>query len=356
MSKSLTRLEFGVGLGGTTLASSLATPRPALAEDNAISIIAGTPTPALFDTLELVAAGAGFYKAENLDVTKNYGASPAVAAQLVATGKADLAALSVEPVLAGYEKGLRLQLFLSRQRWYSYVLGVPADSPIRTLADFKGTVIGELNTGNPGEVMANSILSGAGLKKSDYAFLPIGVGAQGLTAIASKRVAGAALPYLEFVTDTVVGHAEFRIFRHPILKDIGNVGYAATPATIASKASALQRFSRAIVKAAFFVRVNPTAAGRLYLEGSGQKVTPESLGYVTKMYALLQDNFPAADLSNTRVCLLSPKSMELYSTYMVQYGIVQKPVPGPAVATDQFIAFANDFDHKAFVAYARSAS
>ena len=74
------------------------------------------------------------------------------------------------------------------------------------------------------------------------------------------------------------------------------------------------------------------------------------------MYALLQDNFPAADLSNTRVCLLSPKSMELYSTYMVQYGIIQKPVPGAAVATDQFIAFANDFDHKAFEADARSRS
>ena len=55
-------------------------------------------------------------------------------------------------------------------------------------------MIGELNTGNPGEVMANSMLSGAGLKKSDYAFLPIGVGAQGLTAINSKRVAGGALP------------------------------------------------------------------------------------------------------------------------------------------------------------------
>jgi NitT/TauT family transport system substrate-binding protein len=343
-------MEFAVGLGSATLAAPLAAARPALADDNSVTIIAGTPTPALFDTLELVAAGAGFYKDENLNVTKDYGASPAVAAQLVATGKADLAAISVEPVLAGYDKGLRLQLILSRQRWYSYVLGVLADSPIRTLGDFKDTVIGELNTGNPAEVVANSMLSGAGLKKSDYAFLPIGIGAQGLSAIDAKRVAGAALPYLEFVTDQVVGRAEFRIFRHPILKDIGNVGYAATAATIQNKPDALRRFARAIVKAAFFVRVNPTAAARLYLQGSGQKVTPDSLGFVTKMYALLQDNFPAADLSNKRVCLLSPKSMELYSTYLVQYGVIPRVLPGSAIATDQFIAYANDFDHPALIA------
>ena len=95
--------------------------------------MAGNPTPGIFDTLELIADGAGFYKAEHLNVTKNYSANPATAAQLVATGKADVCSLSVEPVLAGYEKGLRLQFFLSRQARYSYVLGVLQDSPIRTL-------------------------------------------------------------------------------------------------------------------------------------------------------------------------------------------------------------------------------
>jgi len=37
----------------------------------------------------------------------------------------------------------------------------------------------------------------------------------------SKRVDGAAFSYLEFVNDEAVGHTNFRIFRHPILKDIG---------------------------------------------------------------------------------------------------------------------------------------
>jgi NitT/TauT family transport system substrate-binding protein len=326
--------------------------RPAFADDS-LSIIAGNPTPGIFDTLELIAAGAGFYRAEHLNVTKDYAGGPAIAAQLVATGKADIASLSIEPLLAGYEKGLHLQLFLARQARYSYVLGVLADSPIRTLADFKGATLGEPNPGSSAEVAAQSMLAGAGLKRSDYSFLPIGIGAQALSAIVDKRVDGVAMPDLEIVNDTIAGHVTFRLFRHPILRDIPNVGYAATPATIQAKADALGRFSRAIVEAALFVRINPAAAARLYLQGSGQKVTADALRNTTRVLTLLQDDFPAANPANPRIGLMSSKNVQLYGTYMADYGMLHAPIPA-SIATDQFIAFANDFNHQALENFARS--
>ncbi len=338
------RLLLGIVFCAGALLFAL--PRTALGDD-ALSVVAGNPTPGVFDTLELIAAGAGFYREQHLIVTKNYSQGPAAAAQLVATGKADVVSISVEPVFVGYEKGLRLQFFLSRQARYSYVLGVLADSPIRSLADFKGAVLGESTAGSPAEVAADSMLAGAGVKPGAYSYIPIGIGAGALSAMTAHRVDGATFSYFEFANDEVAGQTSFRIFRHPILKDIGNVGYAATPATIQARGDVLARFSRAIVEAALFVRLNPAAAARLYLQGAGQRVTDDALRTTTRVLTALEDDFPAADPANKRIGLLSPRNMDLYGTYLLEYGLLHAAVPGAAIATTQFIGFANGFDHRA---------
>jgi NitT/TauT family transport system substrate-binding protein len=331
----------------------LAAPRPALA-DNALTVVSGGNTSGIFDILEMVAAGAGFYKQQQLDITKEYGGNPGTATQLVASGKADVFSGPVEPVVAGYDKGVRLQAFLARQARYAYVLAVPADSPIKSLADFKGAVLAETTVASPGEVIVKSMLAGAGLKTGDYTFLMTGFGPAGLAAITSKRVDGAAFPYLEIVNDQIVGNLNFRVFRHPILTDISDVAYSATPATIASKADVLKRFARAIVESALFVRTNPAAAARLYLQGSGQKITADSLQKTTLVITLLQNDLPAANPANKRIGEISAKDMDLYDKYLADYGFTHAAVPGSAVATDQFIAYANDFDHAAVVKLAKS--
>jgi NitT/TauT family transport system substrate-binding protein len=348
------RRLLGVTASTFILLIAAAVPHPAAADD-ALSIVAGNPAPGIFDTLELIAAGAGFYKQQHLDVTKNYGANPATAAQLVATGKADLAAIPVEPVIAGYDKGLRLQFIISRQVRYSYVLAVPANSPIKTLADFRGATLGETSAAGAAEIATESMLAGVGLKPSDYSFVAIGVGPQALTAILQNRVTGVAFPYLEVVNDSIAGNMQFRVFRHPLLKDVGNVGYCASPQTIATRPDVLKRFARAIVEAALFVRENPAAAALLYLQGEGQKVTPDALAKTTQILTALENDFPAADPSSKRIGYFPPLGVQLYSTILAQYGLVKTPVRGSEIVTNAFIAYANDFDHKAVIALAKKA-
>jgi NitT/TauT family transport system substrate-binding protein len=322
----------------------LTAPRPARADDE-LTVMGGAPAPGIFDVIDLVAAGAGFFKAEHLIVNKQYIAGPGVAAQLVAAGKADIAAISVEPVILGYEKGLRVQFFFARGARYSYVLAVPADSPIRQLADFKGATLG-LTAPNTAEVAAESMLGGVGLKRSDYSFVPIGVGPGALSAVLSKRVDGEACPYLEIANDEALG-VHFRVFRHPVLGDVVNTGFAATPATIQTKGEVLARFSRAMAEAALFVRTNPAAAARIYLKLSGQTATDEALARVTRVVTLDEGDFPAASPSSRTIGLISPRKLQLLSSYLAEYGVTQSVVPGSAIATAQFIPYANDFDHQA---------
>jgi NitT/TauT family transport system substrate-binding protein len=343
-----------VALSACTLLVLCSAPRPAVADDS-LSVIFGA-APSLFDAMDLVAQGAGFFNDEHLIVNRDHVANASTCAELVATGKADVCSLSVEPVLEGYEKGLHLQLFLARSAWYSYMLAVLDESPIRTLADFKGTNIGENSIGSAAEPATESMLSGAGLRKGDYSFVTVGAGAQALDALLNKRVDALAFGYSEIATDEVAANTMFRLFRHPVLKDVPNVGYAALPETIQAKGDLLKRYSRALVKAALFIRTNPAASARLYLQlqvGDG-KVTDEALQKTTRQLTLLEDYLPAADPSNKRIGYLPPRGIELYSRVLTDYGVTHQVVPASAIVTDQFIGFANDFDHKAVVALAKS--
>jgi NitT/TauT family transport system substrate-binding protein len=326
---------------------------PAAADDS-LSVIFGS-APNIFDALDLVAQGAGFFSEEHLNVVRDHVANAPTCAQLVATGKGDVCSMAIEPLLEGYEKGLRLQLFLARSAQYSTVLGVPLDSQIRTLADFKGTNIGEPTIGSAAEVATKSMLAGAGLGKSDYSFLPVGTGASGLNALDNKRVSGLAVAYAEFVGYEVVANRQFRFFRHPLLLDVPNTGYAATPATIQAKGDLLKRYARAIVKAALFIRTSPAAAARLYLQlqVGGGNASGTALQNATRELTLLGDYLPAADPSNKRIGYFPVRGIELYSKVLTDYGITTQIVPGAAVVTDEFIEFANDFDHRAVTALAK---
>jgi NitT/TauT family transport system substrate-binding protein len=322
--------------------------QPALADDT-LTIIGAASPAGFYEVLDHVANGAGFFKDEHLVVQKEYIPNSATAAQLVATGKADIVGISIEPLYRGYDKGLRLQCFFARDPQYDFVIGVLADSPIHTLADFRGHDIGEMSAGSGAEVAANSMLAGAGLRHSDYSYVVIGGGAGALSALTSKTVAGVAFPSTEINLESIAGNATFRIFHHPILNDFGTYCYAALPATIRSKNDQLRRYTRAMVKASLLPRENPRAAARYFLQGAGIKVTPDAIAAEVRALTISQGALPAADPWNKAIGYTSLPRMKLYGQFLIDSGQLAKPVPAAALATNEFIAFANNFDRKAFI-------
>jgi NitT/TauT family transport system substrate-binding protein len=325
--------------------------QPARADDT-LTVIGGSSQAGFFEVLDHVAQYGGFYKAEHLDVEKSY-ASPPIAAQLVASGKADIYAAAVESAWSGYQHGVRLQFFFSRDPRFSMVLGVLADSPIKTLADFKGATLGTTTAGGPTEGAAASMLAGAGLNKGDYTFLPIGVGAAALSAMVDKRVDGTAFPNVELGLDEVNAGVKFRTFEHPILSTIGDAGFAATPATIAAKSDQLQRMCRALVKAAIVTRVNPRYAARLFLQGAGVKITPDAVDKEVRVLALLHDELPGENPLDRRIGLMPPHDMAVLIRFFADRGLLPA-IPTQDAVTGRFIAYANDFDHRAFIAQAKA--
>jgi ABC-type nitrate/sulfonate/bicarbonate transport system substrate-binding protein len=139
---------------------------------------------------------------------------------------------------------------------------------------------------------------------------------------------------------------KLRIFRHPLLGDIVNGGYAASPATIERKRDALAHFSRAIVKASLFVQFNPAAAARLVLQASGTAFTDAELERRTQELRLW-DALPGRDPTDMRIGYVPPEGIDLYARVLTEHGLVKHALPATDVVTNQFLEFANDFDRAA---------
>lgn len=335
------------------VAASFAAPRPAAADDT-LNLIGGSFPTAFFEVIADVALKAGFFKDEHLDVNIQYAGNPAVAIQALAGGKGDIASGNVNGMLQGYTRGVRMTAIFSRSPQFLDVTAVLDSSPIRTLTDFKGKTLGVRTVGQPTEIYTGELLAGAGLKKGEYSFAPIGNGAQAIEALTSGKVDGAAFPFPELKTYENAANIKFRYFYDPILKDIPDDAYIASPATIEAKGDQIRRFLRAIVKASILIRVNPQLAAKYFVAASGMKVTDDAIATEARLLANSQNLLPAHDLNNKRIGEMPLRGMQVLAKYMVANGLTTQLIPAQQLVTDRFIPYANDFDHAAFIAQAKA--
>jgi ABC-type nitrate/sulfonate/bicarbonate transport system substrate-binding protein len=220
--------------------------------------------------------------------------------QMCSSGKGDICPIGIEPLITNYGDDIRLKMFLARSSKFAYVIAVPDGSPISTLADFKGKTIGVqvISAAASGVFTTRSALAAVGLRATDYTLAPIGYEDEAANALASGQVAGAAFPYYEFIPFIVAGR-KLRIFHHPSLENVANVGYAAAPSVLANRGNAVKGFSRAIVKASLLVRYNAAAAARFLLTAEGTPIADENLHRKTQELVAWEEDLPAADPPDT---------------------------------------------------------
>jgi NitT/TauT family transport system substrate-binding protein len=295
------------------------------------------------DTLNRVAEGAGFYADEGLVVEQVRVGGAAEAAEVCSSGRGDVCPIGIEPIYTGYADGIRLKFFLARVARYTYVLGVPHESPIRTLADFRGATIGVhiLGAGSAGKVAVDSMMAYAGLRPDEYALAAVGYEDDALAAVTSKRVAATAFPAYELIPFELAGH-KLRVFPHPQLANIVNGGYAASPATIDRKAGELRAFARAIVRAGVFAHRDPATAAQHVMAASGTPFDARDVERKAREIALW-DALPGADPADRRIGYVPPEGIDLYGRILADHGLLAYVPPAADVVTNDFVDAANDF-------------
>lgn len=137
-----------------------------------------------------IAEQLGYFKAEGLEVEISDFAGGARALQAVVGGSADVVSGAYEHTINLQNKGQFFQAFVLQGRAPQIALGVSTKTMphYKSVADLKGKKIGVTAPGSSTNMMANLVLSRAGLKASDVSFIGVGTAAGALAALRSGQI------------------------------------------------------------------------------------------------------------------------------------------------------------------------
>lgn len=307
----------------------------------------GAPVPYTGFLSIYVGQQAGLFKQEGLDVEMRYASGAPQATQITAANQADVAIVTVEPTINGYDKGLRGKIFSRINNELIYYIAVPEDSPIKTVEDLKGKKIGVASFGSAAVPVVRSILRSAGIEPQSDTLLPVGVMDQAMAALKSGSVQALGL-YDGIYFALERAGVKFRYFRHPTLANFGNTGLFASDETIKTKRDDLCKFGRAYAKATLFAQTNPEAAVRLYWKAvpaarrgaDDAEALKNGLIEVKPMLNVFNIGFPP----KTKFGEIDKVAFAKYMELNKQEGVIASLPPLDAVVTNDLIACINDFD------------
>jgi len=188
MTISRRRFSTALTLGAATLAAPALRAQSRL-EKSSIAIAVGGKASFYYLPLTL-AEQLGYFKAEGLEVEISDFSGGARALQAVVGGSADVVSGAYEHTINLQNKGQFFQGFVLQGRAPQIAMGVSTKTMpnYKSVADLKGKKIGVTAPGSSTNMMANLVLSRAGLKASDVSFIGVGTSAGALTALRSGQI------------------------------------------------------------------------------------------------------------------------------------------------------------------------
>ncbi|MBN9593838.1 MAG: ABC transporter substrate-binding protein [Afipia sp.] len=329
---------------GTIIGASV---QIAHAEEKAFIMQAGAPVPYTGFLAVYVGQQAGFFKQEGLNVEVRYASGGPQATQIVAANQADASLATVEPVINGYDKGIRGKIFARTNAELIYYIAVPEDSPVKTLADLKGKKVGVASFASAAVPVVKSMLKQSGVELQSDTLLPVGVMDQAMAALNSGKVQALGLYDGMYYALERAGF-KFRYLHHPALASFGNSGLFASDETIKTKKKELCAFGRAFAKATLFADTNPEAAVRLYWKAvpsarrgaSDEEAMKIGLAEVRPMLRARFFKFPPEG----KYGVIDKDGFAKYIEMNKQEGVVTNAPPVDAISTNDFIDCINDWN------------
>ena len=132
----------------------------------------------------------GYFKAEGLDVEISDFAGGAKALQALVGGSADVVSGAYEHTINMQSKNQHIQSIVLMGRAPQIAMGVSTKAMpnYKSLADLKGKKIGVSAPGSSTNMVANLVLSRAGIKASDVSYVGVGTASGALTALRSGQI------------------------------------------------------------------------------------------------------------------------------------------------------------------------
>jgi NitT/TauT family transport system substrate-binding protein len=318
---------------------------------------AGYPVPDLSNITNLIAAQAGFFKEEGLQVEVRFSTGGPQATQITAAGGADVGQVTQEPAIEGYDKGIRGKMFYTQFTRLIYHIAVPAESPIQSIADLKGKKIGVSNMASASLVVARSALRHYKVPVEGDTFLPVGVGDSALAALRAGQVQALSMWTCAYASIMRAGMT-FRFLYHPTVAEIGSGGFFASEKVLAEKRDSLIKFARAEAKATVFLLESPEATLRMYWKanpagrsGAGDE---EAMKRGLDEMSMLRPLYSTEKHAEKRYGLADLAGIQTYIDLFRDEGVIPRTIAANELVTNELIGAVNDFDPAKVRALARN--
>jgi NitT/TauT family transport system substrate-binding protein len=312
----------------------------------------------------LLPGALGYWRAEGLDVELILAPGSQHAIQRLVAGQADVVQINSAPLVQAATNNGMLIRTMMMNTVIDWSLAVADDSPIQTMADFKGKAIGTANPLSSGVAMLKPFLQAKGIVPGkDVQIVTIG----------GRQTAGGALKsdwvQALFYRQTALAGLEntglaFRSFFDPEWRRLPGFSMAALHGTITRDPRTIEGLVRGAAKASLFAATNPDCARRVQWT-SFQAIKPSGADDVTlarQDLHLLDSRLTgmklALDLSGGKEWgKTTPDQFARLQDLFLRTGLIAKKLVNPAdfiIGVPDFFAKANAFDRDAIVTAAKA--
>jgi NitT/TauT family transport system substrate-binding protein len=173
---------------------------------------------------------------------------------------------SIEPLAVIRTQGVKAKNFYTAYQGNIYGFAVPADSPIKTVADLRGKKIGLISMGSAGLIVTRALVQAEGMNpETDVSIVVAGEGAQTAALLRSKQVDALSQFDTQYAMVENAG-IKLRMLDTAAIAQFPSNGFVALEETLATRRKDAIAVAKGYAMGSVFAIANPEAAVRIFWE------------------------------------------------------------------------------------------
>jgi NitT/TauT family transport system substrate-binding protein len=341
------------------LVGALAASAPALAEPRTVRVGWCAKTVSSAAAPFAIAQKLGWFEKAGIKVELVPLPGSTDCVKLVATRDVQVSLPSVEPLAIIRPQGVKAKFFYTAYQGNIYGIAVPADSPVKTMADLKGKRIGVTSMASAGVILARALAKQAGLDPDkDISIVVAGESAQTAALLRGKQVDALSQFDTQYALTSNAG-AKLRMLDHPEIRKFPSNGFVALEDFLRSSRADAVALARGYAMGTVFAIANPEAAIRILWE-----VYPQTRALGKDEATALHDDRLTleARIKNWRYEPVDGKrwgdnvenNYRAYLDWLVAQGVVKTKVDVKDLITNELLDDVNKFDAAAIAREAKA--
>ncbi len=306
-----------------------------------------------------VAAKMGWFAASAIKVELVALPGSADCVKFVGTGELAYALPSVEPLAQFRPQGIAAKVFYTAYQGFVYGISVPADSPVKTIKDLRGKIIGVTSIASAGTLVARALVAENGFDpEKDVSIVVAGEGAQTAALLRSRQIDAVSQFDTQFTLVENAGIA-LRALPTPAIDRFPSNGLIALEERLKSHRAEAVALAQGYAKGTIFAINNPEAAVRMLWEVYPQtkstgKDEASALRDDTKTIEARIANWKLEKAGVARWGESSEANYQAYLDFLLKWGVLKQAIKAGDVVTNALLAEIDDFQPADIAAAAKA--